>query len=285
MATVYEIVTGKIIEQLERGVAPWQKPWHLEAPKNLCSGKAYRGINVLLLGMRGYASPWWLTFQQARERGGHVRKGEHGTLIVFWKWPQQAEATDATDDTRQAAAPLLRYYTTFNSEQCDGIAVPASVPTVNPIETAEAIAASMPNPPTYEQSDKAAYAPARDTVYMPARQSFDTAEGFYSTRFHEMTHSTGHTSRLNRQNVMQISYFGSENYSREELVAEMGAAMLCAVSGIEAQTVHNSAAYIQNWLRVLKGDARMVVMAASQAQKAADYIRGISKADAEEAAQ
>ena len=275
--SVYEIVTSKIIAELEKGEIPWRKPWHTESPRNLARGKPYRGINVFLLGMQGYASPYWVTFNQAKERGGHVRKGEHGTQIIFWKWPEHAKANDedtASEEDTRRYAPFLRYYTVFNSDQCEGIAVPASKAIVNPIETAEAIAAGMPNQPKREQSAKAAYAPSSDTVYMPARQSFDSSEAYYSTLFHELTHSTGHASRLARQNVMEISYFGSEDYSREELVAEMGAAMLCAVSGIEARTVSNSAAYIQNWLRVLKGDSRMLVTAASQAQKAADYIQG-----------
>lgn len=272
--SVYEIVTSRIIAELEAGVIPWRKPWQTEAPKNLSSGKAYRGINIFLLGLRGYTSPWWLTYQQALQRGGHVRKGEKGSPVVFWKWNAR-EVEDADGEKRKESSPILRYYTVFNVEQCEGIAAPvASRPPVNPIQAAEGLCKGMPNPPSREQSDQAAYSPSRDAVLMPAMGSFESAESFYSTLFHELTHSTGHASRLARPHIMEVAYFGSEDYSREELVAEMGASMLCGVAGIESRTVSNSAAYIQSWLRVLKGDSRLVVVAAAQAQKAADYIRG-----------
>jgi antirestriction protein ArdC len=279
--SVYEIVTSRIIAELEAGVIPWRKPWQTEAPKNLSSGKAYRGVNVFLLGLRGFDSPWWMTYQQALNRGGHVRKGEKGTTVVFWKWnPREVE--DAEGEKHKENAPILRYYTVFNVAQCEGIAAPAaSRPPVNPIEAAEALTAGMPNAPQRTQADHAAYRPSTDTVLMPAMQSFESAESFYSILFHELTHATGHASRLARPHIMEVAYFGSEDYSREELVAEMGASMLCAVAGIDSRTVSNSAAYIQSWLRVLKGDSRLVVVAAAQAQKAADYILGKSAADAE----
>ena len=279
--SVYEIVTNRIIAEMEAGVIPWRKPWQTEAPKNLSSGKAYRGVNVFLLGLRGYASPWWLTYQQALQRGGHVRKGEKGSTVVFWKWNAR-EVKDADGEKHTEHSPILRYYTVFNVAQCDDIAAPvASLPPVNPIATADGLCADMPNPPQRAQSDHAAYRPSTNTVLMPAMQSFTSAESFYSTLFHEMTHATGHASRLARPHIMEVAYFGSDDYSREELVAEMGASMLCAVAGIESRTVSNSAAYIQSWLRVLKGDSRLVVVAAAQAQKAADYILGKPAADAE----
>ncbi len=281
MPSVYEIVTSRILAELEKGEIPWCKPWRTEAAKNLCSGKAYRGINVFLLAMRGFASPWWLAYRQALDRGGHVRKGEKGTTVIFWKWnPREVE--DENGEKHVENLPILRYYTVFNVEQCEGIAAPAPTkPPVNPIETAEALAAGMPKPPKVELSSQAAYRPSTDTVLMPSRNSFESAESYYSTLFHELTHSTGHVSRLGRPHVMDVACFGSEDYSREELVAEMGVAMLCAVAAIESHTVSNSAAYLQSWLRVLKGDSRLVVVAAAQAQKAADYIQGRQSAEPE----
>lgn len=283
MASVYEIVTEKIMAELEKGIIPWQKPWTSEAPKNLSSGKAYRGINLFLLAAAGYGSPYWLTYKQAAERGGNVRKGQHGTLIVFWKFDNVTRKSESEDSdegsttTGGRRAPILRYYTVFNVEQCEGIDAPAPRPAVPSIEAAETIAAGYPNGPRMEQSDKAAYSPSADVVYMPARNSFHAAEGFYSTLFHELAHSTGHTSRLNRFEG-KVSAFGSEDYSKEELVAEMTAAMLCGSCGID-RTIENSGAYLRSWLKALKADSRMVVLAAAQAQKAADWIQGKTAAE------
>jgi antirestriction protein ArdC len=228
---------------------------------------------VFLLASNGYGSPYWLTYKQATERGGYVRKGEHGTRIVFWKIGTR-ETEDADGDTIERKSILLRYYTVFNVEQCDGIPVPEAVPVVNPIEKCERIVRQMPNPPAMQQDGRAWYRPSTDTVGMPSRSAFNSAEEFYSTLFHELTHSTGHTKRVGRDGSEKLNAFGSEPYSKEELIAEMGAAMLCGVAGIERKTLSNSAAYLKSWIDVLKSDSHMVVSAASQAQKAADYIQG-----------
>jgi antirestriction protein ArdC len=272
-STVYQIITEQILKQLEAGVAPWHKPWATELPENLVSGRAYRGINVFLLASQGYGSPYWLTYKQATERGGHVRRGEHGTKVVFWKFDKY-EAEDADGQTVERTSAILRYYTVFNAEQCEAVPAPAPARVVNPIEECERIVAGMPNPPAFGQSDKAWYRPATDTVGMPARGSFESGEAYYSTLFHELTHSTGHPKRIGREGIERLNTFGSESYSKEELVAEMGAAMLAGVAGIERRTLANSAAYLKSWIDVLKADSRMVVFAASQAQKAADYILG-----------
>jgi antirestriction protein ArdC len=272
-SSVYSIVTEQILKQIESGVAPWHRPWTTEIPKNVASGRAYRGINVFLLASNGYGSAYWLTFKQATERGGHVRKGEHGTKIVFWKIGTR-ETEDADGDTIERKSILLRYYTVFNVEQCEGTAAPISSPVVNPIEECERIVRQMPNPPAMEQDGRAWYRPSTDTVGMPSRNAFNSAEEYYSTLFHELTHSTGHTKRVGRDGIEKLNTFGSESYSKEELIAEMGAAMLSGIAGIERKTLSNSAAYLKSWIDVLKSDARMVVSAASQAQKAADYIQG-----------
>jgi antirestriction protein ArdC len=229
---------------------------------------------VFLLASNGYGSPYWLTYKQATERGGHVRKGEHGTKVVFWKIGTR-ETEDADGDTIERKSIVLRYYTVFNVEQCEGIAAPDSTRTVNPIEECERIVRQMPNPPAMEQDARAWYRPSTDTVGMPSRNAFNSAEEHYSTLFHELTHSTGHTKRVGRDGIEKLNTFGSESYSKEELIAEMGAAMLCGIAGIERKTLPNSASYLQSWINVLRSDARMVVSAASQAQKAADYILGV----------
>jgi antirestriction protein ArdC len=274
-ASVYEIVTGRILAELEKGQVPWRKPWRTLPPANLISKKPYRGINVFLLALTGYGSQYWLTYRQARALGGNVRKGEHGTKIVFWKFDTyETETADGESEERKSA--FLRYYTVFNLEQTEGLKTLLALPPAFPIESAEAIVKGMPNPPAFEQDAQAAYIPSRDTVTMPSRTAFDSQTEYYSTLFHELTHSTGHAKRLAREGFDTPQKFGSESYSREELIAEMGSAMLCGVAGIEQSTLANSAAYLKTWIERLKSDSRLVVSAASAAQKAADYIRGES---------
>jgi antirestriction protein ArdC len=273
-SSVYQIVTEQIVKQLEAGVAPWHRPWTTELPKNLVSKREYRGINVFLLASRGYGSPYWLTYKQATEQGGNVRRGEHGSKVVFWKIDKY-ETDDADGQTVAKTSAILRYYTVFNVEQCDGITASGSEKVNNPIAECERIVAGMPNPPAMAQDARAWYRPANDTVGIPSRQAFGSAEEYYSTLFHELTHSTGHPSRIGREGIEKLNTFGSESYSKEELIAEMGAAMLAGIAGIERKTLANSAAYLKSWIDVLKSDSRMVVFAASQAQKAADYIQGV----------
>ena len=281
MSTAYEIVTESIIKQLESGVAPWRKPWRTEMPANLASKKEYRGINVFLLASLGYGSRYWLTYRQAQTLGGSVRKGEHGSKVVFWKIGEYRKEDKETGETENRRSILLRYYTVFNLEQCEGIKLPEPTRIIAPLEQCEIIVNSMPNPPGFEQDSRAFYRPSTDTVGMPARSAFDSAEEYYSTFFHELTHSTGHPSRVGREGIMEHNPFGSEDYSKEELVAEMGAAMLCGVAGIESRTLDNSASYLQSWINRLRSDSRLIVSAASQAQKAADYILGKAAAETE----
>ena len=239
-----------------------------------------------------YGSPYWLTYRQAKELNGHVRKGEHGTPVVFWKVITiTREPGDGAEDAAEIQgrhSPFLRYYTVFNVEQCEGITAPATErPAFNPITEAERIAASMPNPPALKHGGPLAfYRPATDVVQMPTREAFDNPEGYYSTLFHELTHSTGHKKRLDRATLTDLQPFGSTNYSKEELVAELGAPFLCAQGGIENATVNRSASYIAGWLQALQDDRRMVIVAAAQAQKAADYIVGkLAEREAEAAAE
>jgi antirestriction protein ArdC len=250
-------------------------------PVNLVSGKAYRGINPFLLGSQGYGSRYWLTFNQAAKLGGHVKKGEKSSIVTFWNIGEEKIIRNAeTGKERKSKPILLRYYAVFNVEQTEGIAdklgLGNAAPRIPNIEACESIVAGMPNAPRREQSDRAWYRPSNDSVGMPSRNAFHSSEEFYSTLFHELTHSTGHASRVGREDIEQLNTFGSESYSKEELIAEMGAAMLCGITGIAPATIPNSAAYLKHWIDRLRGDSKLLVSAASQAQKAADYIRGTS---------
>jgi antirestriction protein ArdC len=277
-ASVYEIITNQILAELEKGEVPWRKPWHTLPPANLITKKPYRGINVFLLAFAGYGSQFWLTFNQAKQLGGNVRKGEHGTKIVFWKCNHyETETEDGGTEERKSA--FLRYYTVFNLEQTEGLSALLTLPPAFPIESAEEIVKGMPNPPAFQQDARAAYIPSQDVVTMPSRTAFHSQAEYYSTLFHELTHATGHAKRLARDAFDTPKQFASESYSKEELIAEMGSAMLCGVAGIEQKTLANSAAYLKSWIARLKADSKLVIAAASAAQKAADYIRGESPKD------
>ena len=283
-ADVYRIVTERVIALLEAGTAPWRKPWHGgDSPHNLVSQRPYRGINTLLLGSTSFASPYWLTFNQVQQLGGRVKKGAKSDLVIFWKVFNSQKETDdgsSSEQTAKRRPPILRYYRVFNVEQTEGLEkhvppAPQERP-FTPIERAASIIEAMPQRPAVcHDAPEAYYAPARDFVNLPRPETFDTAENYYAVAFHELTHSTGHESRLNRPGVAgsRLAAFGSADYSREELIAEMGSAFLCAEAGIES-TLDNSAAYLKGWLEALKGDARLIVTAASAAQCAADFILG-----------
>ena len=277
---VYEIVNKRIIELLEQEqVVPWRKPWlQTEGPRNLISKKQYRGINQFLLNCSPYTSSHWVTYNQAKQKGGSVRKGEKATVVVFWKWLNTVKDDEPNKEKRLTQVPFLRYYNVFNLDQVDGIDPPKEEQTTSPftpIEHAEQIIQNMQSKPSIDYGgDRACYSPVLDHVKLPNREAFKSSEEFYSTAFHELSHATGHASRLGRKGILDPSYFGSHDYSQEELVAEFGASMLCGVSGIEQSTIENSAAYIQGWLKVLKNDKKLLVLAAAQGQRSADYILG-----------
>ena len=280
---VYEIVTERILEKLEQGTVPWHKPWSGGGcPKNLISGKEYRGVNVWLLGSQDYSSPFWVSYKQAKQLGGTVRKGERSTPCIFWKFLNRDTENSVTGETETKQIPLVRYYSVFNVEQCDGIthkrleAKTEEPAPFNPIEAAEAIVASYPDAPSISQDGRgsAYYRPATDSIHMP-RESFDSEGAYYATLFHEMTHSTGHESRLARPGVTNPIRHASHEYSQEELVAEMTAAFLLAEARIDSESLtDNSASYIQCWLKALKNDPKLVVLAGAQAQRAVDHITG-----------
>jgi len=282
MEKVYQVITDRILERLESGIVPWQRPWNAKTdwPKNLVSKREYRGINVFMLHSQGYASPFWLSFNQTKDLKGFVQKGSKGSPVIFWKKSEYTKENKDTGEQELRTGFLLRYYTVFNVEQTEGID-PDKIPQVNeqpelnftPIEICEQVIESMPKRPEITNSStKAYYSPRSDKVSMPKKESFIGEAEYYSTLFHELTHSTGHESRLNRSTVTEGHFFGSTEYSKEELIAEMGAAFLCGYCGIENKTIDNSASYIQSWLKKLRNDKRMVVIAAQQSQKAADMI-------------
>lgn len=280
MCKVYDVINSRIMELLEQGTVPWRKPWNAESniPKNLISKKDYRGLNVFLLSCMPYSSPYWLTFKQVQDRGGYVRKGEKSTPVVFWKWIDKKDADTQDDEITgtKGKVPLLRYYSVFNLDQVDGIKAPEPegvIKEFNPIQKTDEIIAAMPLRPDIKYGgNRAYYSPSNDYIQLPHQHTFQSPEEFYSTAFHELAHATGHISRVGRKSILEPSYFGSHEYSKEELVAEMGAAFLCGHNGIDNRTIQNSAAYIQGWLRKLKDDKTLLIHAAAQAQKAADFI-------------
>lgn len=277
----YSKITERIIRLLEKGIVPWHKPWKgtQGIPRNLVSDKEYRGINVFVLSAaaieRGFDAPYWLTYRQARQRRGYVKKDEKGEAIVFWNW---REVEDEETGIKKKM-PFLRCYTVFNVEQCEGIEYPQPEETplneFQAIKQCEQVVSNMPAPPQIRHGGtKAYYRSNDDLVSMPKKQRFESSEKYYSTLFHELVHSTGHLSRLNRKAVARLSAFGSAQHSREELIAEIGAAFLCGHCAIENKTLENSTAYVNAWLRELKQDKRLVVFAAANAQKAVDYVLG-----------
>jgi len=279
---VFEIVNDIIMQKLASGAVPWQKPWagHDHAPKNLISGKEYRGINAFILGSSGYASPYWVTYKQAVSLKGQIRKGEHGTPIFFWNFIKKTGtvATPAGDKSVVKNIPFLRYYTGFNVTQCDlpegAVPVVADVPAtvVEQNDAAELVLASFKDAPrvTWNTGSRACYSPLTDEVMLPAKEAFVGAPEMYCTLFHELGHSTGHKTRLDRE---MGGGFGSKDYAREELIAEMTAAYLCGECAITG-TFDNSAAYIQSWQDRLKDDQYLFITAAGRAQAAVDHILG-----------
>lgn len=277
---LYAVVTDRIVAALEQGNIPWVTPWAISPeqalPANLSSGHRYRGVNVLLLNMvraaQGYSLNRWLTFQQARSLGGHVRKGERGTEVVFFKMLDIKDVAGATGhDGTAKVIPLLRSFTVFNAAQVDGLpeslVAPSALPdTFEPLAAAEDLLRASGAVIKHE-GDGAFYRPADDTITMPGRHAFVSADAYYGVALHELTHWTAHPSRCartlsGRQHI--------EAYAFEELIAEMGSAFLCGHVGIHAELQH--AAYIESWLQALRNDKRLIFSAASAAQKAVDFL-------------
>jgi len=274
----YDVITNRIIALLERGVVPWKKPWIGGDPMNLLSKREYQGINILMLWSAGFSSPWFMTFRQCSQLGGKVKKGSKGTPVVFFKVFDDKEDSDKKHR-------VLRYYTVFNSEQCDGIKVPKKEekPDLKPIEQAEDIWIKYPFRPSLDHNGtRACYNPMLDKIEMPLFNTFIGSEEYYSTLFHEMGHSTGHKKRLNRKGVAQETFNIMEHsYSFEELVAELTSCFLCSKAGIN-KTIDNSASYINSWLKKLKDDNKFIIQASGKAQSAVKHILGEIKVEKKE---
>lgn len=278
---VTQIITDQIIAKLESGVLPWKKPFEggagLGEHKNGSTGKHYRGINALITGMSGYASPNWFTFNDIKNQGRKLKKGEKGTRVMLWKFIDESES----EDGRKIS--FKKYYVIFNEAQLEGYKPESALEEITkgldfcPIEAAEQIKDNWTCRPPIKHSEvrkSAFYDKIDDFINMPPKESFFSVEEYYSTLFHEMTHATGHKDRLNRDTLEKISRFGDHNYSKEELIAELGSAFLCAKAGISADVIDNQASYINGWLNVIKAQPSLIIHAAQKAQKAVDHIIG-----------
>ena len=270
---IYAAVTDRIIAQLEAGQIPWHKPWIASGQAvSRSTGKPYSLLNQLLLGQHGE----YVTFHQCATEGGHIRKGEKAQMVVFWKWIEQEDK----DTGEKKQIPFLRYYSVFHLSQCEGLMakhVPQLPNTAHADQQAEAVIADYVQRSgvtiRHQDGDKACYHPSSDSITLPHIEQFTDTAAYYSTAFHELTHSTGHASRLNR--LEKTAFFGSEAYSKEELVAEISSAALVQHVSLETpDSFSNSAAYIQSWLKALKNDKRLIVSAAGRAEKAVALILG-----------
>ena len=274
---VYEIFTNRIIMALENGVTPWKQSWNAAhgAPRNYRSKHAYQGVNALLLGMLEYEQPYFLTYNQAKELGGQVRRGEKGMPVVFFTVTKKGDGTG-----KEQKKAFLKYSTVFNVAQIEGVEwkFPELTSRAHtPQEAAEQVLAGyVGGPRIVHHGSEPKYRTSTDTVTMPEAGDFHTAEDYYLTLFHELTHSTGHARRLDRPTLTEVAAFGSETYAKEELVAELGASFLSNAAGLDLTlTEPSSASYLANWLQALRNDKHLIVSAASQGQKAANHILGI----------
>ncbi len=278
---IAEEITKRILEDLEKGITPWEKPWKAGRgwpfPLNASTKRNYRGINVfLLLGeaqRRGFSCPSWLTFNQAKGLGGNVRKGEKGTQVVFYKKLSKTKSLDLEDEVlaEEQAFWILRTYTVFNLDQVEGLDhLKPKVEPVEPfkaIQEAEVILRGSGVRIVHSNSDRAFYDRQGDFISLPFQESFESPESYYSVVFHECCHASGASHRLNREFGKR---FGDQAYAFEELVAEMGAAFLCATAGIPYTTRHSD--YIGDWVKVLKDHQRAILTAAAKAQAAVDFL-------------
>lgn len=272
-AKVQKIVQEKILEMLEEGTVPWRKTWNIGQgfAKNIVSNNTYQGSNFFLLNCQGYTSPYWMTFKQAKDNGGYVKKGEKSSIVTFWttfkkKDPKTGEEIDGS-------FPFMRFSRVWNLEQTENVKVPKREEDAiekydnDPIENCEQIIKEYKNMPTIKWGKSPCYSLDGDYIGMPTIDHFFSPEEYYAAFFHEMGHSTRHFTRLDRPKT---------SYAKEELVAEMTACFLCAEAGIETATIENQASYIKSWRDRIKKDVKLVVEASSQAQKTANYIMNIT---------
>lgn len=286
----YQRVTDNIIAALEKGTAPWERPWVAGSsmPRNGHSGYAYNGLNVLICWASGYADPRWYTFKQVQEYGkSHVRKGEKGTHIVKWLFLDKTETDESTGEQKTRRVPMLRTYVVFNHEQIEWDPEHQPKPLVeNKIDPEAVYVEAARLAKGYETrsgvktrhgGDRACYIPSLDVIHMPEAGAFADAGAYWATRLHEIVHSTGHQTRCNRD---LSGRFGDESYAAEELVAELGSAFLSAELGLEGKLQH--ASYIQTWARLLKEDKYAIFTAARLAREAVSYLKGTTDTEEDE---
>ena len=268
---VYEIIQDTILKKLEEGVIPWRKTWSGCGgdPKNIITNKAYRSTNNMLLQCQGYKSPYWMTFNQVKKLKGTLLKGSKSSIVTYYKILEKENDAGVVEER----FPMLRYYRVFNLEQTEGI-IPKWDEEIteftenDPIVNCEKVVNEMREFPKMEWGINPCYSPSKDRIGMPELKQFNSSEEYYATYFHEMAHSTKHMQRMNRQ---------QHSYAKEELIAEMSSCFICGKVGIESATIDNTAAYIQSWIKHIKeNDVKMVVQAAAEAQKVADWIMNIS---------
>jgi antirestriction protein ArdC len=288
-ADIYSRVTAKIVADLERGVRPWFKPWNAEHAAGRITrplrsnGQAYKGINVLMLWgeaeLKGFVCPIWMTFRQAQELGAHVKKGEHGSLVVYADKITRTETDDSGEESSREIA-FMKGYTVFNCEQIEGLP-PHFYATAEPpksdmerIAGAETFAANT-GATVRHGGNQAYYSITNDYVQMPPFEAFRDTESYYATLLHELTHWTRHASRLDRE--FGRKRWGDADYAAEELVAELGSAFLSADLGVTAEPRDDHSSYLASWLDVLKNDNRAIFTAAAHAQRAADYLHGLQQ--------
>lgn len=285
---VYQIVTDQIIAKLSHGIIPWKRGYSTQAATNYATGKQYRGINALLLGMAGYQQPYFLTYKQAQALGGHVRKGAKSEIATYYQLrgydPARNKWFTINNDTVVPAGskviPMLKYYRVFNIQDIDGIIFKLEErPTITDdlllqdLEIGYQPLRDIPNLRLKTNYPEACYQPLLDAICMPGIHDFHKTSGYFKTLYHELIHATGHGDRLAREGITNLIAFGSHRYSKEELIAELGSCFLMTLKGFDnEEQMFNSTAYIQSWLHALKNDKKMIVEAAAEAQKAVDYI-------------
>ena len=274
LADVNKQITEKIIAGLERGEIPWKKPWVAGFPRNILTGRPYNGINVFLLWNSRFASNWWGTEKQIQKLHGRLKADAEAHFVFFAGWKSRLLANNESGERINSTFGFTKLYRVFNADQCEGLKMPHPEGKSEDYARAAAIVNGYQHCRILTTQDMAAYHPGHDVIYMPPQNCFTSLEEYYVTLFHEMAHSTGHPDRLNRPGFAK-AINGKPGYSKEELVAEMAACFLCAEAAINSDTgFANRVAYIDHWLSVLRKDDKILYRAASQAQKAANYILG-----------
>lgn len=281
--SIYDLVTSRILARMEQGVVPWHKTWTTGLPKSLASGREYRGINLLLLSASEYSSGYWLTYREALRLGGHVRRGERATPVVYWKWrtPEEREKLRAERGIADPAPCVPFSSAVFNLDQVEGVPPPADAPTTpesNRLAPAEQLIGAIPQPPEIRHciTQDPAYLPGEDRIVLPHLSQFNSAHEYYATLFHELMHATGHPKRLNRFSSSEV--LSRRDYSFEELVAELGAAFLGAIVRLENPRVEElQTGYLAGWMKAFRDDSQVLLRAASAAQRGVDFLRGLHR--------